>query len=74
MQRGARNDLAKAMVARAALHQSAGDVAAARPLFEQARATFQALGTRGEFSRIDAALAVLGAGPSRPSVPTGTPE
>jgi tetratricopeptide (TPR) repeat protein len=71
---GARNDLAKAMVARAALHQSAGDVAAARPLFEQARATFQALGTRGEFSRIDAALAVLGAGPSRPSVPTGTPE
>jgi class 3 adenylate cyclase/tetratricopeptide (TPR) repeat protein len=60
---GARNDLAKAMVARAELHQGAGDAEAARPLLEQARAMFQALGTRGEFARIDAALAALDAGP-----------
>jgi tetratricopeptide (TPR) repeat protein len=57
---GAQNDLAKALVARAALHQSAGDAEAARPLLEQARAMFQALGTRGEFARIDAALAGIG--------------
>jgi len=57
---GARNDLAKAMVARATLHQSAGEAETARQLFEQAREIFQALGTRGEFDRIDAALAGLG--------------
>jgi hypothetical protein len=57
---GARNDLAKAMVARATLHQSAGEAETARQLFGQAREIFQALGTRGEFDRIDAALAGLG--------------
>jgi hypothetical protein len=57
---GARNDLAKAMVARATLHKSAGEIEAARRLFEQARGIFQTLGTRGEFGRIDAALAGLG--------------
>jgi class 3 adenylate cyclase/tetratricopeptide (TPR) repeat protein len=57
---GARNDLAKAMVTRAVLRQRAGDFAAARQLFEQARGIFQTLDTRGEFARIDAALAGLG--------------
>jgi len=58
---GAHNDLAKAMVARAELRQSAGEAEAARSLLEQARAMFQALGTRGEFARIDAALAAINA-------------
>jgi tetratricopeptide (TPR) repeat protein len=57
---GARNDLAKAMVARATLHHNAGEAKTARQLFEQARGIFQTLGTRGEFGRIDAALARLG--------------
>jgi tetratricopeptide (TPR) repeat protein len=60
---GARNDLAKALVTRAALHQNASEADAARQLFDQARTMFQALGTRGEFARIDAALAALNAGP-----------
>src|SRR5262249_13351111 len=54
---GARNDLAKALVTRAALHWDNGNPETARQLFQQARAMFQALGTRGEFARIDAALA-----------------
>jgi class 3 adenylate cyclase/tetratricopeptide (TPR) repeat protein len=57
---GARNDLAKSMVTGAALCGNAGDVVTARRLLEEARATFQMLGTRGEFTRIDAALAGLG--------------
>ena len=57
---GARNDLAKAMVTRAALRQRAGDIAAARQLLEAANVIFHALGTHGEFGRIDAALAGLG--------------
>ena len=59
---GARNDLAKALVTSAALRRNAGEAEAARQLFDQARAMFQALGTRGEFARIDAALAALNAG------------
>ncbi len=58
---GARNDLAKAMVTRAALRQHAGDISTARQLLEAANAIFHALGTHGEFARIDAALAALGA-------------
>ncbi len=57
---GARNDLAKAMVTRAGLRQRAGDIAAAQLLLEAANAIFRALGTHGEFARIDAALAGLG--------------
>jgi class 3 adenylate cyclase len=57
---GARNDLAKAMVTRAALHQRAGDIATARQLLEAANAIFHTLGTHGEFARVDAALAGLG--------------
>ena len=45
------------MVTRAALYRDAGDRETARQLFQQARAMFRALGTRGEFARIDAALA-----------------
>jgi tetratricopeptide (TPR) repeat protein len=59
---GARNDLAKAMVTRAALRQRAGDVAAARQLLEAANAIFHALGTHGEFGRIAAARAALDRG------------
>jgi tetratricopeptide (TPR) repeat protein len=57
---GARNDLAKAMVTRAALRQRAGDIATARQLLEAANAIFHTLGTHGEFARIEAALARLG--------------
>jgi class 3 adenylate cyclase/tetratricopeptide (TPR) repeat protein len=57
---GARNDLAKAMVTRAALHQNAGQADTARQLFEEARGIFRTLGTRDEFARIDATLAGLG--------------
>jgi hypothetical protein len=59
---GAQNDLAKALVTRAALHQNASEAETARQLFDQAQAIFQALGTRGEFARIDAAVAALNAG------------
>jgi tetratricopeptide (TPR) repeat protein len=57
---GARNDLAKAMVTRAALRQRTGDIGAARQLLEAANAIFHTLGTHGEFARIEAALAGLG--------------
>ena len=59
---GARNDLAKAMVTRAALRQRAGDVATARQLLGDASAIFQTLGTRGELARIAAARAALDRG------------
>ncbi|MGH7044759.1 MAG: ATP-binding protein [Stellaceae bacterium] len=56
---GARNDLATAMVTRAALRQIAGDVVTARQLLERARAIFDELRTRNEPDRVEAALAVL---------------
>jgi class 3 adenylate cyclase/tetratricopeptide (TPR) repeat protein len=59
---GARNDLAKAMVTRAALRQRAGDLVAARQLLDEASAIFHTRGTRGEFTRVDAALAALARG------------
>jgi class 3 adenylate cyclase/tetratricopeptide (TPR) repeat protein len=59
---GARNDLARAMVTRAALHQAAGDVATARTLLDQAYAIFQALGTLDEPLRVEAARAALDQG------------
>jgi class 3 adenylate cyclase/tetratricopeptide (TPR) repeat protein len=59
---GARNDLAKAMVTRAALRQRAGDVATARQLLGEASAIFQTLDSRGEFARIAAARAALDRG------------
>jgi class 3 adenylate cyclase/tetratricopeptide (TPR) repeat protein len=63
---GARNDLAKAIVTRAALHQSAGDVAMARQLLDQASAIFQRLGTHGELAGVRAGLAALRAGSKNP--------
>jgi hypothetical protein len=56
---GARNDLAKAMVTRAALRQRAGDVTTARQLLHQAHAIFRALSTLDEPIRVEAALAAL---------------
>jgi tetratricopeptide (TPR) repeat protein len=67
---GARNDLARAMVTRAALRQRAGDLAAARQLLEGANAIFRTLGTHGEFARVNAALAALVSG-SHSTSPTG---
>ncbi|HEX3419571.1 MAG TPA: AAA family ATPase, partial [Stellaceae bacterium] len=59
---GARNDLAKAMITRAALRQRAEDVTTARQLLHQAHAIFRALGTIGEPIRVEAALAALDRG------------
>jgi class 3 adenylate cyclase/tetratricopeptide (TPR) repeat protein len=56
---GARDDLAKAMVTRAALRQAAGDITMARQLLEQAGAIFRKLGTLGEPERVEAALVAL---------------
>jgi len=56
---GARNDLARAMVTRAALRQTAGDIAAARQLLDKASEIFQALGTVDEPARVGAARATL---------------
>jgi hypothetical protein len=59
---GARNDLARAMMTRAALRQVAGDVVMARALLDQAYAIFQALGTLDEPLRVEAARAALDQG------------
>jgi tetratricopeptide (TPR) repeat protein len=59
---GARNDLAKAMVSRAALRQRAGDAAAARQLLARALALFRELRTLDESARVEAALATLDRG------------
>jgi hypothetical protein len=56
---GARNDLAKAIVTRAALRQGAEDLGTARSLLNQASAIFQTLGTRDEPARVETALAAL---------------
>ena len=56
---GARNDLARAMLTRAALRQRAGDTAAAHNLLSQAGAICRALGTLDEPTRIEAARAAL---------------
>jgi class 3 adenylate cyclase/tetratricopeptide (TPR) repeat protein len=57
---GARNDLAKAIVTRAALRQQAGDVTAARQLLDRADAIFKSLGTLDEPTRVRAGVAALG--------------
>jgi class 3 adenylate cyclase/tetratricopeptide (TPR) repeat protein len=56
---GARNDLARAMVTRAALYQGIGDVATARQLVDHAYSIFQSLGTLDETARAEAARASL---------------
>ena len=59
---GARNDLARAMITRAALRQTAGDVATARALLDRARAIFYELGTLDEPARVETALVALDCG------------
>ena len=59
---GARNDLARAMVTRAALRQAAGDLATARQLLDEAEAIFKALGILDEPARVEAARAALDRG------------
>jgi class 3 adenylate cyclase/tetratricopeptide (TPR) repeat protein len=59
---GARNDLARAMVTRAALRQGALDVASARRLLNEASSIFRVLGTLDEPARVEAALAALDRG------------
>jgi tetratricopeptide (TPR) repeat protein len=59
---GARHDLARAMVTRAALRQAVGDVAAAPQLLDQALAIFQTAGTLDEPIRVEAARAALDRG------------
>jgi tetratricopeptide (TPR) repeat protein len=59
---GARNDLARAMVTRAALRQAAGDLATARELLEQAGAIFHELGTLDGPVRVGAARTALDRG------------
>ena len=61
---GARNDLARAMVTRAALRQGVGDVATARQLLDHAYSIFQALGTLDETAHAEAARASLDHGSS----------
>jgi tetratricopeptide (TPR) repeat protein len=63
---GARNDLARAMLTRAALLQKAGDLAAARRLLDQAGAIFEALHTLDEPARVDSAFAALDRGSQIP--------
>jgi class 3 adenylate cyclase/tetratricopeptide (TPR) repeat protein len=55
----ARNDLAKALVTRAGLCQSRGDIAEARELLEEAAAIFGRLGTFDEPARVKSAMAAL---------------
>jgi len=59
---GARNDLARGMVTRAALRQAAGDLATARKLVDEAEAIFRVLGTFDEPARVQAARAALDLG------------
>ena len=59
---GARSDLAKAMLTRAALRQRAGDTTEARLLLERASTLFGELGTLDEPARVEAALAALDQG------------
>jgi tetratricopeptide (TPR) repeat protein len=58
----ARNDLARALMSRAALRQRAGDTATARQLLNRARVIFEELDTRDEPIRVDVALTALDRG------------
>jgi class 3 adenylate cyclase/tetratricopeptide (TPR) repeat protein len=58
----AQNDLGRAMITRATLRQTLGDVAGARRLLDRADAIFRALGTLDEPARVEAALAALNLG------------
>jgi tetratricopeptide (TPR) repeat protein len=69
---GARNDLARAMVTRAALRQAAGDLATARELHDQASGIFHELGTLDEPARVEAARAALDRGAAMPLLGTSS--
>jgi tetratricopeptide (TPR) repeat protein len=56
---GARNELARGMLTRAALRQAAGDYTTARQLLDRAAAIFEELGTLDEPARVEAARAAL---------------
>jgi tetratricopeptide (TPR) repeat protein len=56
---GARNEVAKALVAQAQLHRALGDTAGARTLLARALALFETLGTLDEPRRVQAILATL---------------
>ncbi len=56
---GARNEVAKVLVAQAALRRASGDKAGVLALLERALALFEALGTLDEPLRVRAALAAL---------------
>ena len=71
---GARNDLARALMTRAALRQSAGDIAAAKQLLNQAQAIFAALGTLDEPARVEAARAALDHGTPIPLLAAQLPK
>jgi class 3 adenylate cyclase/tetratricopeptide (TPR) repeat protein len=58
---GARNEVAKAWVARAAQQRARGETAAARDLLDRALARFEELGTLDELGRVREALVVTGA-------------
>jgi class 3 adenylate cyclase/tetratricopeptide (TPR) repeat protein len=58
----AQNDLARAMITRAALRQRAGDTTTARQLLDDAGAIFRHLDTLDEPARVEAALAALDRG------------
>jgi class 3 adenylate cyclase/tetratricopeptide (TPR) repeat protein len=59
---GAQNDLAKAMLTRAALRQRGGDISMARQLLDEAYRIFGKLGTLDEPTRVAAALSALDGG------------
>jgi class 3 adenylate cyclase/tetratricopeptide (TPR) repeat protein len=59
---GARNELARAVVTRAALRQAAGDFPTAGQLLDRAEAIFRELGTLDEPARVEAARAALDRG------------
>jgi hypothetical protein len=67
---GARNDLARAMVTRAALRQADGDLTTARDLLDQAGGIFHGLGTLDEPPRVEAARAALDRGGAIPLLGT----
>jgi len=55
---GARNEVAKAWVVKAALGQARGEAAEPRALLDRARARFEELGTLDESARLNKMLAV----------------
>jgi hypothetical protein len=67
---GASNDLARAMITRAALRQTVGDIATARALLDRARAIFYELSTLDEPARIESALTALARGSPVPVLVT----